>query len=254
VVAAAGVRDGRGEPRTSVAGRMNTWPRRSGLRAKVPWRLRLERSCTCDVEIGKRLGRKSLQDVASVAKPDTILAWYRKLVARKFDGSKNRQYPGRPRIKPEVEALVVQMTRENSGWGYDRIIGALANLGHRLSDRTVGNIMRRHGIAPAPKRGQTTSWRDFIASHMSVLGTVFFTVEVLTWQGLVTWLESPDIPIKSGWSRPLWSARTPSTPSSLMLGVNGWFHEISEAGSQICLLNLEELSSYNSRYLGRSGM
>ena len=80
------------------------------------------------------------------------------------------------------------MARENSGWGYDRIVGALANLGHRLSDQTVGNILRRHGMAPAPKRSQTTSWKDFIAAHMNVLaGADFFTVEVLTWRGLVTY-------------------------------------------------------------------
>jgi putative transposase len=79
------------------------------------------------------------------------------------------------------------MARENSGWGYDRIVGALANLGHRLTDQTVGNILRRHGIAPAPKRSQTTSWKDFIAAHMNVLaGADFFSVEVLTWRGLVT--------------------------------------------------------------------
>jgi hypothetical protein len=83
-----------------------------------------------------------------VARPDTILAWYRRLIARKFDGSRQRQYPGRPTIQPELEALVVRMARENSGWGYNRIVGALANLGHRLSDQTVGNILRRHGIAP----------------------------------------------------------------------------------------------------------
>jgi transposase InsO family protein len=87
-----------------------------------------------------------------------------------------------------VEALVVRMARENTGWGYDRIVGALANLGHPLSDQTVGNILRRHGIAPAPKRSQTTSWKDFMAAHMDVLaGTDFFTVEVLTWRGLVTY-------------------------------------------------------------------
>src|SRR6266436_2363068 len=80
------------------------------------------------------------------------------------------------------------MARKNTGWGYDRIIGALGNLGHRLSDQTVGNILRRHGIAPAPKRSQTTSWKDFIAAHMDVLaGADFFTVEVLTWRGLVTY-------------------------------------------------------------------
>ena len=80
------------------------------------------------------------------------------------------------------------MAWENSGWGYDRIVGALANLGHPLSDQTVGNILRRHGIAPAPKRCQTTSWKDFISAHMDVLaGADFFTVEVLTWRGLVTY-------------------------------------------------------------------
>ena len=159
------------------------------LRAKLPSRLRLtdpERGTLA--EIGKRLGRRALREVACAAKPDTILAWYRRLVAQKFDGSKKRQYPGRPAVQPEVEALVVRMARENSGWGYDRMVGALANLGHRLSDQTVGNILRRHGIAPAPKRGQTTSWKDFIAAHLDVLaGADFFTVEVLTWRGLVTY-------------------------------------------------------------------
>jgi hypothetical protein len=78
--------------------------------------------------------------------------------------------------------------RENSGWGYDRIVGALANLGHTVSDQTVGNILRRYGIQPAPKRSQNTIWKDFIASHMAVLaGTDFFTVEVLTWRGLATY-------------------------------------------------------------------
>jgi putative transposase len=55
--------------------------------------------------------------VACVAKPDTILAWYRKLIAQKFDGSKHRREPGRPPIEPKLEALIVQMARENSGWG-----------------------------------------------------------------------------------------------------------------------------------------
>ena len=132
------------------------------LREKLPSRLRLsnpERSTLA--EIGKRLGRKALREVACVAKPDTILAWYRRLVAQKFDGSKHRQYPGRPPVSSEVEDLVVRMARENSGWGYDRIVGALANLGHHVSDQTVGNILRRHGIAPAPKRSQITTWKAF---------------------------------------------------------------------------------------------
>ena len=159
------------------------------LRAKLPSRLRLSNSERITLaEIGKRLGRKALREVASVAKPATILAWYRRLIAQKFDGSKHRQYPDRPSLSAEVEALVVRMARENSGWGYDRIVGALANLGHHVSDQTVGNILRRHGIAPAPKRSQITTWKDFLAAHMNVLaGCDFFTVEVLTWRGLVTY-------------------------------------------------------------------
>jgi transposase len=159
------------------------------LRALLPARLRLsdpQRSTLA--EIGKRLGRRSLAEVAVVAKPDTILAWYRRLVAQKFDGSKRRSYPGRPPVGREIEELVVQMARENSGWGYDRIVGALSNLGHVVSDQTVGNILRRHGIPPAPKRSQNTNWKDFIAAHMAVLaGVDFFTVEVLTWRGLATY-------------------------------------------------------------------
>jgi putative transposase len=126
--------------------------------------------------------------VAAVAKPETILGWYRKLIAQKFDGSKSRRSRGRPPIDEETESLVVQMARENPSWGYDRIVGALANLGHPLSDQTVGNILHRHGIPPSPKRKHTTSWKDFIRAHRDVLaGTDFFTVEVLTFKGLVTY-------------------------------------------------------------------
>ena len=116
------------------------------------------------------------------------MGWYRRLVARKFDGSKSRRYPGRPRIDDEIEQLVVCMAKENSDWGYDRIVGAMANLGYRLSDQTVGNILQRHGIPPAPERKRTTTWTDFIRAHRSVLaGTDFFSVEVLTLRGLVTY-------------------------------------------------------------------
>ena len=112
-----------------------------------------------------------------MAKPDTILAWYQRLIARKFDGSPCRTYPGRPRISAQVEELVVRFARENSGWGYDRTAGALANLGHYVSGQTVGNILRRHDLAPDPKRSQTTTWKEFIRRHMDVLtGTDFFTV------------------------------------------------------------------------------
>jgi putative transposase len=159
------------------------------LRAHLPSRLRLSDAERCTLaEIAKRLGRKALKDIARVAKPDTLLGWYRRLVAQKFDGSRHRAYPGRPLVSAEVEALVVRFARENRGWGYDRIVGALANLGHHVSDQTVGNILHRHNIAPAPERSRTTTWKEFIRSHMDVLaGTDFFTVEVLTWRGLVTY-------------------------------------------------------------------
>src|SRR4030088_1727390 len=91
------------------------------LRIKLPARLGLSDPERITLgEIGKRLGRKALRDVACVAKPDTILAWYRRLVAQKFDGSKYRQYPSRPPAKKEIVELIVKMARENPSWGYDR--------------------------------------------------------------------------------------------------------------------------------------
>jgi len=154
------------------------------LRAKIKGRLQLsdgEKSTLA--EIAHRLGRKALAEVAVAARPETILGWFRKLVARKFDGSRFRDSVGRPCIEEAVENLIVRMAQENPTWGYDRIVGALANLG-----QTVGNVLRRHGIAPAPQRKHTTRWRDFIRVHMDVLaGTDFFTVEVLTLKGLITY-------------------------------------------------------------------
>jgi len=79
--------------------------------------------------IGQKLGKKVLQNVATIVKPDTILGWHRTLIAQKFDGSQQRKAPGRPTIDQELEALVVRMAQENRAWGYDRIVGALANLG-----------------------------------------------------------------------------------------------------------------------------
>jgi putative transposase len=98
-------------------------------------------------EIGKRLGRKALEEVASIVKPDTILAWHRTLVAQKGDGSQKRKTPGRPIINQELEALIIHMAQENRSWGYDRLVGALANRGHTISDQTMGNILKRYGLS-----------------------------------------------------------------------------------------------------------
>jgi hypothetical protein len=159
------------------------------LRNQITGRVRLsdgERMTLA--EIGHKLGKHALQEVATIVKPDTILAWHRKLVAQKFDGSQQRKGLGRPRVDPELEALVVRMARENRSWGYDRIVGALANLGYTISDQTVGNILKRHGLPPAPERKTTTTWKEFIRTHMDVLvATDFFTAEVWTTAGLVTY-------------------------------------------------------------------
>jgi putative transposase len=159
------------------------------LRAQLKGRLKLSDAERATLgEIGHRLGRQVLGEVANVARPDTILAWYRRLVARKFDGSQARRSPGRPRISREVEQLIVRMAKENRDWGYDRIAGALANLGYRVCDQTVGNVLLRHGLPPAPERKRTTTWSAFIRTHLALLaGTDFFTAEVLTLRGLVTY-------------------------------------------------------------------
>jgi transposase len=138
--------------------------------------------------IGQKLGKQALQEVARIVKPDTILGWHRKLVAQKFDGSQQRKALGRPKVDPALEALIVRMAQDNRSWGYNRIVGALANLGYTVSDQTVGNILKRHGLPPAPERQTTTTWKEFIRTHMEVLvATDFFTAEVWTLGGLVTY-------------------------------------------------------------------
>ncbi len=139
-------------------------------------------------EIGKRMGRRALEEIATIVKPDTTLAWHRRLIAKKFDGSKKRRSPGRPPIDAEIEKLIVDLAKENRSWGYDRIAGTLANLGHNVSDQTVGNVLKMHGHPPTPRRAKTTTWSEFVRSHMDVLtATDFFTAEVWTKAGLVTY-------------------------------------------------------------------
>jgi transposase InsO family protein len=138
---------------------------------------------------GKALGRKLLATVATLVSPDTLLRWHRLLIARKWDYSDRRQKrPGRPPIAEEVQQLVVRLATENPAWGHDRLQGALANLGHVLSDRSVANILRRHGLEPAPRRRGRTSWATFLKAHWDVLAAAdFTTVEVWTRRGLVTY-------------------------------------------------------------------
>jgi putative transposase len=110
------------------------------LRQQITGRVRLsdgERKTLA--ELGKRLGKQALKEVASLVTPDTILAWHRKLIAKKYDGSEHRQAPGRPTISAELEALVVRLAWETRSWGDDRMVGVLANLGFTINAQTVCN-------------------------------------------------------------------------------------------------------------------
>ena len=132
----------------------------------------------------KGLGRKILDEFATIVTPETLLAWHRRLIAQKYDGTANRAL-GRPRASAEVEALVVRMAQENRGWGYRRLQGAIANLGYQLASNTIRGMLKRHGIEPAPEREKKTTWREFLTQHRDLIAAAdFFTVEVWTRRGL----------------------------------------------------------------------
>ena len=136
---------------------------------------------------GQILGRRILAQVAGIVTPDTILRWYRRLIARKYDGSARRRR-GRPITPREVADLVVRMAVENPPWGYTRIRGALANLGHDIARNTVKRILHDHGIEPAPERARRTPWKAFLQAHWDGLAACdLFTVEV-TLTGLKRYL------------------------------------------------------------------
>ena len=112
----------------------------------------------------KALGRRALTEIGTIVTPDTLLAWHRRLIARKYDGSRRRG-PGRPPVMAQIQALVVRMATENRTWGYTRLQGALANLHHRVARGTIANILRRHGLEPAPERAKLTTWQEFLRTH-----------------------------------------------------------------------------------------
>jgi transposase InsO family protein len=132
----------------------------------------------------KKIARKILDEVATLVTPETLLAWHRRLIAKKYDGSANRA-PGRPRTAAEIVALVTRMAEENRSWGYRRIQGALSNLGHLLAFKTIAKILQEHGIEPAPERSRKTTWKEFITRHWEqIVASDFFTIEVWTPTGL----------------------------------------------------------------------
>ena len=135
------------------------------------------------------LGRRVLDQLGGLVTPDTILRWYRELIAKKYDGTARRGC-GRSGTAASLHRLVIQFATENpSWWGYTRLRGALRNLGHELGRNTIKRILADHGLAPAPKRGKTMPWKTFLKAHFGVIATTdFFTVEVLTFSGLVRYL------------------------------------------------------------------
>ena len=115
---------------------------------------------------GKALGRQPLGKIATIAQADTILRWHRELIEP--SGSSSDCNAGRPPTDQEVVDLVVRTARENVSWGYKRIAGALHNLGYTICSSTVANILKQHGIPPAPMRKRQLSWSTFLRSHLDV--------------------------------------------------------------------------------------
>ncbi len=133
------------------------------------------------------LGRRVLNELDTLVTPDTLLRWYRKLVACKWNYS-HRRGQGRARVMKAIIDLILRMALENPSWGYTRIRGALANLGHQVGRGTIANALRDHGIEPAPERGKNTRWSTFLKAHWECLtATDFLSVEVCTFKGLVTY-------------------------------------------------------------------
>ena len=112
----------------------------------------------------RKIGRKGLFEISTLVTPDTLLRWYRRLIAKKYDGSHARR-AGRPKTAAEIERLILRMARENPGWGYTRIWGALRNLAHEIGRNTIKRILLENGVDPAPLRKKGMSWETFLKAH-----------------------------------------------------------------------------------------
>ena len=122
--------------------------------------------------------RAQLQPVL-IFSPDTVLGWHRELVRRKWT-FRRKAYVGRPRIPPELEALVLQLARENVRWGYDRIESELIKLGYSINRSTIRNLLKRNGLHPMHRRQPKSTWRTFLRHYQhQMLACDFFTVETL---------------------------------------------------------------------------
>jgi len=133
----------------------------------------------------RKIGCQRLQQFATIATPQTLLDWHRRLIARKYDGNGRRSL-GRPTTPQAVRELILTMARDNRTWGCARIQGALKNLGHGVGRGTIAKIIQDAGIDPAPERQRKRTWTEFLRTHWDVLAAAdFFSVEVWTAPGLV---------------------------------------------------------------------
>jgi hypothetical protein len=155
--------------------------------------LRGRRIIYTDGQRRRKLGRKALKQLDTLVTPDTLMRRYRRLVAAKYDSSARRGV-ARPRGAPDIVELVLRMAKENATWRYTRIRGALFNVGHEIgrntprskSRGTIKRILLEAGTELAPERGKRTSWSDFLRAHWGAIAAMdFFTVEAVTWAGLV---------------------------------------------------------------------
>jgi hypothetical protein len=119
------------------------------------------------------------RDLIRIVQPETLFKWHRELVRRKWT-FRQPERGGRPRTKRELEALIVRFARENRDWGYGKIQGELGKLGYEVSEETIGNVLERHGIPPAPQRRGSTSWRQLMQHYKAqILACDFFTLDTL---------------------------------------------------------------------------
>ena len=125
----------------------------------------------------KKLGRKTLEASGDDCRAGNSLDVARNSIGWKHAGSP-RQPRGRPPTRSDIAALAVRMAEENRSWGYRRIQGALANLGHDLAHNTVRNILKRHGIESSPERARKTTWREFLQRHREqIVANDFFSMD-----------------------------------------------------------------------------
>jgi putative transposase len=138
---------------------------------------------------GKALTPEEREACCQLVRPSTILDWFRKLAAQKYDGSKQRRRPGRPRKADEIRALVIRLAEANITWGYTKIRDAMRGLKIEIGRTTVANILAEAGIEPAPERTRKRTWKHFIRSHWETLYACdFFAVESLGIFGTVRYM------------------------------------------------------------------